>query len=464
MSDAMQTVKKHVPWLYFIAMLFQVLGGTIVGTYLAFYITDRMLITAVVMGALLLVQNVGNLILGLASGIIIQKFRPRLGQYRHWLLYGPIILVVGAIMCFINPDIPMMAKAVIVFVGYILYGGALSFIQLSQNGMLAKIAGPNMTVRMQIAGKIVQGQNAGTIIASAITLPLILMFDKMGVNGYLVAQVIFGVLSLAGQMCLFIGTKEYEKYEPPAENAPDLPRVSVVSLIFGSLKNPQMIILLLADTLRFTATMSIMRLAMYYYSYVAKNPGLMTGALTVQSVLGLAMAFILAPAARKLGKKNSALVTGIITTAAYFGLSFFAFGRLWAYMAFTWIAYASQVLINSCGINLYLDCGEYQLYSSGKDNRTFVMSLYGIGIKIGLMLGSVIIAFILSQAGYNAANTAEPLANPSRFVFILGLIVGILNGAYTLLMCIYGITEEKSKFYVEENHKQASAAAVASTA
>jgi Na+/melibiose symporter-like transporter len=463
MSDATQTIKKHVPWLYFIAMLFQMLGGMIAGTYLVFYITDRMLITAVVMGALLLASRVVDLILGVASGVIIQKFRPRLGQYRHWLLYGPIIVAIGTTMCFINPAIPMTAKAVIVFVGYILYGGGMSFIQLSQNGMLAKIAGPDMSVRMQIAGKIVQGQNAGTIIASATMLPLILMFDKMGLDGYSVAQALFAVLGVVGQMCLFAGTKEYEKYEPPAENAPELPRVSVVSLIFESLKNPQMIILLLADALRWTSMMSIMGLAMYYYSYVIKNPGLMTIALTTQSILGLVLAFLLAPAARKLGKKNSALTTGVITTAAYFALGFFSFrGGPWVFMAFNWIAYGSQILVNSCGVNLYLDCGEYQLYSSGKDNRTFVMSLYGIGIKIGFMLASVITAFILSQAGYNAANTAEPLSNPSRFVFIFGLIPGILNGAYTLLMGFYGITEEKSKFYTEENHKRASAAAVAS--
>jgi Na+/melibiose symporter-like transporter len=457
-------MKKHVPWLYFTAMLFQMVGGMIAGTFLVFYITDRMLITAVVMGALLLVSRVADLIIGVASGVIIQKFRPRLGQYRHWLLYGPIIVAIGTTLCFINPAIPMMAKAVIVFVGYLLYGGGMSFILLSQNGMLAKIAGPDMAVRMQIAGKIVQGQNAGTIIASATMLPLILLFDKMGADGYSVAQVLFAVLGVAGQMCLFIGTKEYEKYEPSAAPGAGAPQVSVVSMIFGTLKNPQMIILLLADALRWTSMMTIMGVGMYYYSYVVKNPGMMTIALTVQSVIGLVMAFILAPLARKLGKKNSAVTTGIVTTAAYFALGFTAFrGGPWVFMAFSWVAYASQLLINSCGVNLYLDCGEYQLYSSGKDNRTFVMSLYGIGIKIGFMLSSVVIAFMLSQAGYNAADALNPLPNPDRFVLLLGLIPGILNGVYTLLMCFYGITEEKSRLYAEENHKRSSAAAAVQT-
>jgi Na+/melibiose symporter-like transporter len=453
-------MKKHVPWLYFTAMFFQMVGGMIAGTYLVFYITDRMLITAVVMGALLLVSRIVDLIIGVASGVIIQKFRPRLGQYRHWLLYGPIIVAIGTTMCFINPAIPMMAKAVIVFVGYILYGGGMSFIQLSQNGMLAKIAGPDMAVRMQIAGKIIQGQNAGTIIASATMLPLIMWFDRMGSDGYSVVQVLFAVLGVAGQMCLFIGTKEYEKYEAPVAQDKAVPQVSVVSMIFGTLKNRQMIILLLADALRTASLMSIMGVGMYYYSYVAKSPELMTIALTVQSVIGLVMAFILAPVARKIGKKNSAVTTGVITTAAYLALGFIAFrGGPWVFMAFSWVAYSAQLLVNSCGVNLYLDCGEYQLYSSGKDNRTFVMSLYGIGIKIGFMLSSIIIAFMLSQAGYDATDALNPLPNPARFVLLLGLVPCILNGAYTLLMCFYGITEEKSRLYAEENSKRGSVTA-----
>jgi Na+/melibiose symporter-like transporter len=220
-------------------MLFQIVGGMIAGTFLVFYITDRLMITAVIMGGLLLVSRIVDLFIGVASGVIIQKFRPKLGQYRHWLLYGPIIVAIGTTMCFINPAIPMMAKALIVFVGYILYGGGMSFVQLSQNGMMAKIAGPNMGIRMQIAGKLVQGMNAGSIIASAIMLPLILLFDKMGVDGYSVAQVLLALLGVLGQLCLFIGTKEYEKDEPLPQPDAKVPKISVVGMIFGALKNSQ---------------------------------------------------------------------------------------------------------------------------------------------------------------------------------------------------------------------------------
>ncbi len=185
------TMKKSVPWLYFIALFAQMIGGTIATTYLVFYMTSRMLIAAAVMGTILLISRIVDLVIGLLAGAVVQKLCFKNGQYRFWLLYGPLAVSVGTTLCFINPAIPMMAKAVIVFLGYILYGAGMSFIQVSQNGLMTKIAGPNMEDRLALTSKMLQGQNTGTIVASIITLPLIMWVDTKGVDGYTVIQIIF---------------------------------------------------------------------------------------------------------------------------------------------------------------------------------------------------------------------------------------------------------------------------------
>ena len=110
-------MKKSVPWLYFFAMVAQMIGGTIAGTYLVFYMTSRMLIAAAVMGTILLVSRIVDLVIGMLSGAVVQKLCFKHGQYRFWLLYGPLAVSIGTTLCFINPSIPVMAKAVIVFFG-----------------------------------------------------------------------------------------------------------------------------------------------------------------------------------------------------------------------------------------------------------------------------------------------------------------------------------------------------------
>jgi Na+/melibiose symporter-like transporter len=304
MSDGV-TLDKKVPWLFFLAMVSQRIAIFMATAYIIFYITERMLMTAALMGAVMLAVRVFDLVFGVAAGVIIQKVCLKHGQYRTWLAYGPFAYALGASMCFINPAIPMMAKVVMVFVGYALYGASMSFIQLSQNGLLAKIAGPNIAIRGAISAKLFQGQQLGGIIAAAITMPLILWVEKMGVDGYSVVHVALAVLGALGQLPLFLLTKEFDTYDP---NFKQVGGASVkLGAVFGeTLKNGQLLLLFVADSLRWTTYMSLSAIAAYYFRYVAQNMALLTLAMTVQSVAGLVGSIAGRPIAKKLGKKSQA--------------------------------------------------------------------------------------------------------------------------------------------------------------
>jgi Na+/melibiose symporter-like transporter len=457
MSDG-ATLDKKVPWLFFLAMVSQRIAVFMATAYIIFYVTERMLMTAVLMGAVMLAVRIFDLIFGVAAGVIIQKVCLKHGQYRTWLAYGPFIYALGATMCFINPAIPMMAKAVMVFVGYALYGAAMSFIQLSQNGLMAKVAGPNIAVRGAIAAKLFQGQQVGGIIAAAITMPLVLLVEGMGADGYSVIQAALAVLGAFGQLPLFLLTKEFDSYDP---NFKQVGGASVkLGAVFGeTLKNGQLLLLFVADSLRWTAYLSLSAIAAYYFRYVAQNMALLTVALTAQSVAGLIGSVAGRPIAKKLGKKGSGLVTGIFCAGFFAALS--ALGESTAYMYIICVcgAYLFWGIIGTWGANLYLDCGEYQLYKTGKDNRTFAMGFYSISIKVGFALSSTAIAILLELSGYNGATNT--VANIPRMVHLMGGILGGLFLLYVLIMLLYGITEEKSKEYAEHNHK---AAQIAKTA
>lgn len=443
------TMKKSVPWLYFFAMVAQMIGGTIAGTYLVFYMTSRMLIAAAVMGTILLVSRIVDLVIGMLSGVVVQKLCFKHGQYRFWLLYGPLAVSIGTTLCFINPSIPVMAKAVIVFLGYILYGGGMSFIQISQNGLMAKIAGPNIEDRLALTSKMLQGQNTGTILASMITLPLIMWVDSRGMDGYTVIQMVFAVIGFVGQLLLFLGTKEFDKYDPDFKSVGS-GSVKTSKMIGETLKNGQIIVVMLAEMFRWGIMMTMLSLAMYYFSYVVNQPMMMTTSMTVQSVLALLCSFAAPGIVKKIGKKNSAIVTGIFGVAGYGCIALFGMRGAIYYIIFNAVAVAGSSLINVCGVNLYLDCAEYQLYKTGRDNRTFAMSLFGISIKLGFIISSVVTAGVLSAVNYD--EVAAVIGNPQNFVYLLGGIPALANLIYTLLYIFgYKITEAKSKEYAEAN-------------
>jgi Na+/melibiose symporter-like transporter len=454
MSDTV-TLDKKVPWLFFWAMVSQRIAIFMATAYVIFYITERMLMTAALMGAVMVAVRIFGLVSGVATGAIVQKVCLKHGQYRTWLAYGPFMYALGAIMCFINPAVPMIVKVVMVFVGYSLYDVALSFIQLSQNGLMSKIAGPNIAIRGAISAKQFQGQQLGGIIAAAITMPLILWVERMGVDGYSVIQAALAVFGAIGQLPLFFMTKEFDAYDPNFKQAGGA-SVKLGALFGETLKNGQLLLLFLADSLRWAAYMSLSAITAYYFRYVANNMALVTVALTAQSVAAFIGSVAGRPIATKLGKKNSGIVTGIFCAAFLAALAVWGEASAYVYIICTSGVFFFVSIIGAWGVNLYLDCGEYQLYKTGKDNRTFIMGFFGMSTRVGFILTSTAVAILLELSGYNGA--ANTVANVPLMVYLMG---GILSGfflLYMLLMLFYGITEEKSKEYAEHNHQAAQAA------
>jgi Na+/melibiose symporter-like transporter len=230
--------------------------------------------------------------------------------------------------------------------------------------------------------------------------------------------------------------------------------------MFGeTLKNGQLLLVFLADSLRWAAFFSLSAIAAYYFRYVAQNMAMLTVALTAQSVAGLAGSIAGRPIAKKLGKKGSGIVTGIFCAAFFVGLALWGKSAAYVYIICVCGVYFFWGIIGAWGVNLYLDCGEYQLYKTGKDNRTFAMGFYGISMKVGFALSSTAIAILLELSGYNGA--ANTVADVSLMVYLMGGILGGLLLLYMLLMLLYGITEERSKEYAEHNHRAAQAAKAA---
>jgi Na+/melibiose symporter-like transporter len=431
------------------------MGNAMVMTYTIFYMTERMLVPVVVTGVVLMAARIADLIIGVAVGAFIQKVSLKHGQYRSWLLYAPFMVSIGTALTFLNFPVPVIVKAVQIFAAYVLYGTGMSLAQLSQNGLLAKISGPNMGSRITLAGKINQGTNAGTIISSVAVLPLILFVDKLGPDGYTVVQIIMSVCALAGQLPLFFMTGKYEQFDPEFKSQGS-GSVKLTTMFATALKNGQLLIVMLADGLRYAVFLAMAGLGVYYFRYVAQNMGLFTVSLTVQSVSAFAASLLMPAAARKIGKKNSGIVSGIFMALFLGALAWQGMASPLVFIVCNAGFIVSMGLINACGVNLYLDCGEYRLYKTGADVRTFTMGMFGVAIKVGFLLSTLVSTFVLEASGYSGVTGT--VTDLRKMTLFLGGVPAALTVAYTLLMLFYGITEEKSKEYAEHNHKAAQAA------
>ena len=445
-----------IPWLYFFQNVGQALGTAVPIYYLMYFLTDFAGITPAIVAVVLLISRVVDFLFALVVGPIIQKSNMRWGRYRSWILISVFLVQIGLFMMFINPDVTLGVKAIIVCIGYILQNAPMNSLVTAQYGLMAGITGASAENRLAISAKVVQGINVATIIASAATLPFINYILALGTNGFLVVSMIYGMTMIISTLVLFVKTKEFDSYEPDVKNAI---HVGVGQMYGQTLRNSQIWVALIGATLNMTSILLVTSIGIYYFQYSIGNVNMQPVSATIMAFVGCVASFTMAPAARKIGKKNSAIATALIGTICMTLIGLFAHQNVWFFIVVSAVNGFGAALVGIVGINLFLDAAEYQLYKTGKDSRAFVMSLYNLPMKIALAASSPVAAFMLTNSGYKQETVdgilVTSMSNPLVFVRWFGFLLAAINLAGMLMyLFLYKITDAKAAEYIAANQKR----------
>jgi len=447
---------KSTPWLFFFQNIGMALGTSVPMYYLMYFLTDFAGITPAIAGAILLISRVADFLFALVAGPIVQKSNMKWGRYRSWLLISVVLVQIGIFMMFINPDIPLGAKAIIVCIGYILQNAPMNSLITAQYGLMANITGASTESRMAISAKVLQGINLATIIVSAVTLPFINYILARGGNGFLVVSMIYGAAMLISTLVMFVKTKKFDTYEQSLKNVMS---VGVGQMYGQTLRNFQLWVVLIAHSLSMTAILSVAAVGLYYFQYSVGNVNMQPVSTTILAIVACVASFIMAPAARKIGKRNSAIASALFGVVCMTLIGLFAHQNVWFYIVTSAVLGFGAALVGTVGVNLFLDAAEYQLYKTGKDSRAFVMSLYNLPMKIGLAVSSLIAAFMLDNSGYTQkivdGSLVTSMSDPQRFVWWFGMILAAIYLVGMLMyIFLYKITDAKAAEYVAENQKR----------
>ena len=455
MTDAKQ-MPKSIPWLYFFQNIGMALGTAVPMYYLMYFLTDYAGITPAIVATILLISRVVDFAFALVVGPIVQKSHMKWGKYRSWILISVFLIQIGLFMMFINPDIPLGIKAIVVCIGYILQNAPMNSLITAQFGLMANITGANMGNRMAVSAKVMQGMRVATLIVSPITLPFINYVQARGGNGFLVVSMIYGASMVLSSLIMFIKTKEFDTYGQSTKNAMS---VGVGQMYGQTLRNSQIWVVLIANSFTTTSVLLVASLGIYYFQYSIGNVNMQPVSATILAFAVCVASFVMAPVAKKIGKKNSAITSALFGVVCMTLIGLFAHQNVWFYIATSVVLGFGAALVGAVGVNLFLDAAEYQLFKTGKDSRAFVVSLYNIPMKVGLAVSSPIAAFILTHSGYTQ-NTVDgvlmtSISNPQLFVRWFGLLLAALYMVVLLMyIFLYKITDAKAAEYVAENQKR----------
>ncbi|MBD5503732.1 MAG: MFS transporter [Lachnospiraceae bacterium] len=386
-----------------------------VSNFLMIFYTDVFGISMAAVSGLMLFSRFWDAINDPIIGGLTDKTKSRWGRYRPWLLIAaPITAIILAMTFWAHPDWPNTAKIVYMTITYCLLVLGYTCVNIPY-GTLCGAMTQNIDERAAInTSRSVAAMMAIGII-NIITVPLVTKFGSSNAgHGYLTVAVLYGCIFAACHFFCFAKTKEVVEV-PEKEKTPIKVQLKAVS------QNKPYLLALVGQILFGFTLYGRNADILYYFTYVEGNAAYYTTysmCIIIPSVIGAAC---FQPVFHKTNNKGRtasifALLTGVCMLALYmFNVNespiwFYAFSAL------------TQLFFSGFNTAIYAiipDCAEYGQWKTGLRNDGFQYAFISLGNKVGMALGTSLLAGLLGKYGY-VANQEQNAA-----------VVGIMKHAFT---------------------------------
>ena len=403
-----------------------------VGNFLMIFYTDVFGISMSAVATLMLFSRFWDAINDPIIGGLSDKTHTRWGRYRPWLLFAaPLTALVLILTFWAHPDWSQTHKIIYMAVTYCILVLGYTCVNIPY-GTLCGAMTQNMTERAQInTSRSVSAMIAIGII-NIITIPLIEWLGNGNARqGYLLIAILYGTIFAVCHIFCFAKTKEVVEV-PVAQKIPLRLQLQAVA------KNKPYLLALLGQVLFGFILYGRNADLLYYFTYVENDAVLFTYysmAIIIPSIIGAAcFPKVFQLTSNKGGAASVfAFGTGITIIALFF------FSPVTSPIPFYLFAALSQFFFSGFNTAIYAiipDCVEYGEWRTGIRNDGFQYAFISLGNKIGMALGTALLALSLGWAGYEA-NTTQNEAVVAIMRHSFSTIPGILWVVTALALFFY---------------------------
>ena len=418
--------------------------------YLNTFATEVLVIPAGTLAVALGVAKFLDFCFSLFAGAIIEKVKiGKTGKNQSWLYLGRWILAVSIMAEVCNTSsAPMVVRVAVLAVSYTVLNCLMNILQTAYYGVLAAVAGPNMSNRNAMTVNMTRQSTVITIICSFIpTLVTVLPFGNW--NYFIVAFVFMIPMPFA----LGAIAKCADGKDVPVGATASVNQVSIGDMFGTLLKNPQMLVLFLVFTILYIAQFTYQANYTYYFIYVVGDFTKLTFVTLINAIVGFLAAMVMPKLGAKLGKKMSCVFGFLLMSIALILVSFFGapngVPNLTAYIILMSLMMAGTYTWMPYMVVLYLDAGEYFLYKTGKDTRAIASPPMKIGMTVGNTLGLALLSAIgFVSGGAFEINTAW-ISNFMRVTFMLPGLIYLASAI--ILLVFYKISDKDAAKYAQAN-------------
>lgn len=400
------------------------LAYTMMVTFLAYYYTDIVGISAILVGSLMFFARVVDGVICVFVGIKIDKTDTRLGKARPWVLWTAVPFGLSAFLMATVPGIGDTGKIIYVCVTYLLANIFFTANNIAYGSLLALIT--RDVYQRGILSVFRKGlSTCGSLTVGVFTLPMVAALGDTQTSW----MIIFAIFGFFTAVCLLItGSFTRERIKPINKDNRNNIRMNIVAA--SIMKNRYWLMIFFYLMITFTILTALSSTSVYYSRYILKDVSLMSWISVAQYTPGLVTLLVIPYLIKRLGKRNLALLGLTICSVAYLIPLIDKTNSLF-------IIFATVVRsIGFCGIGATMfaflaDTIDYGEWKTGLRIEGILFSAGTLGQTLGMGLGTASVGWILGAAGFVSGGKVEQsqhVLNVIEFMFIaFPFILGLVN-------------------------------------
>lgn len=389
----------------------------IVTSYIMFFGTDILGVSAMAISNILLISKLFDGVTDIGMGMVLDRTQSKKGKVRPWIARSIIPYVLFSILLFAVPqNFGSNMKMVWIFIAYNLYALAYTALGISMNTLNIRLTKDEKEIN-SLSTVLMFGTIFGNVVINAIAVSALTALsgsETFTQQGFIKLTVILAIVCAVGGFATYFTTTEIKD-----EKKTEKKEASSIEGIMSLLKNKYWL-LQVANTFFIYFGLNARLAAMVYYGiYVLGNPGLITALVIADNIPGLlAMPAALA-ICNKIGKRKASLI-GLCCTMIGFALMIFNIHNFPLFIAGLVIKGLFFAPVQGVGNSFIVDSAVYGEWKTGVKAEGMAFSAVSFANKVSSGLAGVIVGWVLTLTGYvaNAAQQTPAAINGIIFLYI----------------------------------------------